>query len=182
MNSPSSSVSNSSASVVDEKPELQKRVDDEDFGPWMLKNLVIDDESLNIVDKPTEELNGHESGNLVDSIKRIAGPRKNKPNAKEVIGPVNPKSTGGDQIVGFHPVSLIAKLDKSRYQTFRAVRSEKENRGLCKESLGMDSGIENRVFRFGVASNDEFQGLSVLLPAKGDSQRRKPPNELVNRQ
>ncbi|MBA0879108.1 hypothetical protein Goshw_028782 [Gossypium schwendimanii] len=35
MNSPSSGVSNSSASVVDEKSELQKRVD-EDFGPWML--------------------------------------------------------------------------------------------------------------------------------------------------
>ncbi|KAH1082083.1 hypothetical protein J1N35_021844 [Gossypium stocksii] len=36
MNSSSSGVGNSSAFVVDEKSELQKRVDKEDFGPWML--------------------------------------------------------------------------------------------------------------------------------------------------
>ncbi|MBA0779986.1 hypothetical protein Gotri_004144 [Gossypium trilobum] len=102
------------------------------------KNLVIGDESLNIVDKPTEELNVHESGNLVDLTKRITGLRKNKLNANgngvihgnvskvglkvlklisdnveasnrmhlrptEAIESFNPKSVGGDQIVGFHP-------------------------------------------------------------------------------
>lgn len=64
----------------------------------------------------------------------------------------NTKANNGDKIMGFQPLTLIAKLYKFKHQAYHSVIKEKENTGMLNEKMGMILGKENGVFYLGDSS------------------------------
>ncbi|MBA0655667.1 hypothetical protein Goklo_008125 [Gossypium klotzschianum] len=110
------------------------------------ENLVNDDGAFNGFDKSTEQININENecDVRVSSIKGSASPRRNKSNAKGQrptnvnFGLNTSKAAGGEQIMGFQPITLTAKLDKTKHQAFRAIATV----DLVAAMEGIISGLE----------------------------------------